>query len=295
MRGDHRLAGAVPCDMSDNPQVSIWNHEVGSAWVTHSDHFDASLGPCGDAVLRALDVQPGERVVDVGCGAGATTLQLAAAAAPGAVLGVDLSEPMLGLAAHRAATQGVANATFSAHDVEAAPLDAATFEVAFSRFGVMFFNDPVRAFTHIRGSLVAGGRLGFVCFQMPFDNPFIIVPIMAAAPILRMGPPPPLTEPGPFSFADPARVTAILTSAGFGSVAIEPGPTSMDLGAADDLSAMALRLLEQNPSAAEVFAVATPSDQAAAVAAAAEALVPHVVDGRVTMAAATWIVTAKNP
>lgn len=281
--------------MSDNPQMSVWNEEVGAAWVTHADHFDASLHPHGEAVLRALGVRAGERVVDLGCGAGASTLQLAAAAAPGAVLGVDLSKPMLGLAAHRAATQGVANVTFSEHDVEAVPLDASTFDVAFSRFGVMFFNDPVRAFTHIRGSLVAGGRLGFVCFQMPFDNPFIVVPIMAAAPILKMGPPPPLTEPGPFSFADPARVTQILTSAGFGSIAIEPGPTSMELGAADDLSAMALRLLEQNPSAAEVFAVATPSMQADAVAAAAESLAPYVVDGRVTMAAATWIVTATNP
>lgn len=294
MPGRHRLAGAVPCSMSDNPQVSIWNEEVGSAWVAHADHFDASLKPHGEAVLRALSVQAGERVLDVGCGAGASTLQLAVAAAPGAVLGVDLSRPMLGLAAHRAATHGVTNVTLSEHDVEAVPLGAATFDVAFSRFGVMFFTDPVRAFTHIRGSLVGGGRLGFVCFQMPFDNPFILVPIMAAAPSLQMGPPPPLTEPGPFSFADPARVTQILESAGFGSVAIEQGPTSMDLGAADDLSVMALRLLEQNPSAAEALAVATPAAQADAVAAAAAALAPHVVDGRVTMAAATWIVTAKN-
>ncbi len=281
--------------MSENPQVSIWNENVGSSWVTHSDHFDASLEPFGKAVLRALGVQPGERVVDVGCGAGATTLQLAAAAAPGAVLGVDLSTPMLGLASHRAAIAGLTNVTFSQHDVEAEPLGAGRFDAAFSRFGVMFFTDPVLAFTHIRESLVTGGRLAFVCFQMPFDNPFIVVPIMAAAPILKMGPPPPLSEPGPFSFADPARVTEILTSAGFESVVIEPGPTSMDLGAADDLTAMALRLLEQNPSAAEPFAAATTQVQADAVAASAASLAPSVVDGRVTMAAAVWIVTATNP
>jgi len=280
--------------MSDNPQVSVWNENVGSAWVTYADHFDATLEPFGAAALRALDVQHGERVVDVGCGAGATTLRLAAAAAPASVLGVDLSKPMLALATHRAAAAGVTNVTFQEHDVEARSFGAGQFEAAFSRFGVMFFEHPVPAFTHIRESLVPGGRLAFVCFQMPFDNPLIVVPTMAAASILKMGPPGPLTDPGPFSFADPERVTEILTSAGFGSVVIEPGPTSAVLGTADDLPAMALRLREQNPAMAALFAVATPEAQQEAVVASAAALAPHVVDGVVILGAATWIVTATN-
>jgi len=280
--------------MGNNPQVSVWNEDVGSAWVTYAGDFDATLEPFGEAALRALDVQAGERVVDVGCGAGATTLRLAAAAAPASVVGVDLSKPMLGLATRRAAIARVANVTFAEHDVEAKSFGDGLFDAAFSRFGVMFFEYPIRAFTHIRESLVSGGRLGFVCFQMPSDNPFIVVPTMAAASILKMGPPGPLTDPGPFSFADPARITEILTTAGFGSVVIAPGPTTAVLGAADDLPAMALRLLEQNPAMAALFAVATPDAQQAAIAASASALAPHVVDGQVALAAAAWIVTATS-
>ena len=278
--------------MSENPQVTVWNEDVGSAWVTYADHFDATLEHFGEAALAALNVHSGERVVDIGCGAGATTLRLAAAAAPAAVLGVDLSKPMLGLARQRATAAGLTNVTFAEHDVEAEPFGSGVVDAAYSRFGVMFFEQPVRAFTHVHESLVPSGRLGFVCFQSPFDNPFILVPTMAAAPILKMSPPTSPTAPSPFAFADPARITEILTSAGFGSVVIEPGPTSALLGAADDLPAMALRLLEQNPTMAALFAVATSEVQAEAVAATAAALAPHVADGMVTLGAATWVVTA---
>jgi SAM-dependent methyltransferase len=278
--------------MSDNPQVSVWNDDVGPAWVTYADLYDVTLEPFGEAALAAVAVQPGERVVDVGCGAGATTLRLARLAAPAAVTGVDLSKPMLALAAQRAAAAGITNSTFSVHDVQADSLGQGVFEVAFSRFGVMFFDDPVRAFTHIRESLVAGGRVGFVCFQQPAANPFIVVPTMAAAQVLKMPPPTSSTAPSPFALADPERVTGILTAVGFGSVVIEPGPTSAVLGAADDLPAMALRLIEQNPSVGALFAATTPEIRAAAVAAAAAALEPHAIDGMVTLAAATWIVTA---
>lgn len=278
--------------MSDNQQVKVWNELVGATWATHADHFDATLEPFGEAVLASLAVRPHERVVDIGCGAGATTLRLAAAADPATVVGVDVSQPMLATAAARAAAAGVTNISFSETDVEAHPLGSDVFDVAFSRFGVMFFADPVRAFANVRASLTPGGRLGFVCFQMPWDNPFILVPTMAAAAHLQMGPPPPLTEPGPFSLADPEHTRTILSAAGFDAVSIEAGPTSAVLGAADDLVALGHRVLEQNPGVAAALAVADPDARAAAIHASAEALAPHASDGVVRMAAATWIVTA---
>lgn len=278
--------------MSENPQVTVWNDDVGPAWVTYADDYDLTLQPFGDAALQRLDVQTGERVVDIGCGAGATTLQLAALASPASVVGVDISKPMLSLAAQRAAAAGLTNVTFTEHDVEAESLGDGQFDAAFSRMGVMFFEEPERAFTHIRKSLVPGGRLAFACFQAPAANPFIVVPIMAAAQVLKMGPS--NSGPSPFAFADPERVTAILTGAGFQSVSIESGPATGVLGSAADMTAMARRLLEQNPSMGPLLAAASPAVREEAVAATAAALSPHVVDGVVTLGAATWIVSATN-
>jgi len=277
--------------MSDNPQARIWNETVGVAWATNAQHYDAMLEPFGAAVISLLDVQPDERVVDVGCGTGATTVELARRAAM--VLGVDLSWPMLATARDRAAAAGADNVVFSAVDVQAEPFATGEYDVAFSRFGVMFFADPIRAFTHVRLSLIDGGRLGFVCFQRPLDNPFILVPVMAAAPHLSMPPPPPPTDPGPFSLADVDRTRSILIAAGFVDVTIEAGPTSVELGAADDLPAVARRVLEQNPGTAPALLAASAADRRAAIDATIAALADHVAEGSIALAAASWIVSAR--
>lgn len=278
--------------MAPASQPEIWNESVGEAWVVHAEHFDATLAPFGEAVIDRIGVLPGERVVDVGCGTGATSLRLASLAAPGVVTGVDVSRTMLTAARSRAAAAGVTNVVFSEVDVEAAPFGAGEFDVAFSRLGVMFFSVPEVAFGHIRGALRDGGRLGFVCFQSPVDNPFIVVPIMAAAAHLDLPTPPGPTEPGPFSLADPDRTRSILTAAGFTEVAIEAGPTEATLGDSDDLLGLARRLLEQNPGVAPSFAAASPATQQAAVEASAASLEPHCNNGRVTLGASSWIVTA---
>jgi len=202
---------------------------------------------------------------------------------------------MLAIARQRAAAASAADVEFVQSDIEAGPLDGTfdrPFDVAFSRFGVMFFGDPVRAFTHLRTALVDGGRLGFVCFQAPPANPFIIVPVMAAAAHLPIGAPPGPGEPSPFSLADPDRITSILTSAGFASVSIEPGPASVTLGRADDIEHVARRVLDQNPTVAAGLAMVTPDVQAAAVASTVTALSDHLADGNITLAAGSWVVTA---
>jgi len=276
--------------MSDNPQVTVWNETVGGVWVEHADHFDAMLQPFGDAVLAQLHVAQHERVVDVGCGTGATTVHLASVAAD--VLGVDVSVPMLATARQRAAATRSTNVRFAESDVEAAPFADAEFDVVFSRFGVMFFPDPVRAFTHIRQALVPGGRLGFVCFADMGDNPFMRVPVMAAAAHLPMPPMPGPTAPGPFSLADDQRTARILAAAGFSDVTILPGPDSVTLGPAHDLAGVARRAVEQNPMSGAGMVAATPAAREAAVAAATEALAAHIADGNVVLGARTWVVTA---
>lgn len=279
--------------MADNPQIDAWNGESGRAWAEHVDQFDSMLAPFGDAVVERLELSPGDRVVDLGCGAGGTTLSIAALVAPTTVVGVDISVPMLEAAGTRARSAGCTNVEFRHHDVDADPLDPDCFDVAFSRFGVMFFPDPDRAFSHVREALVGGGRLGFVCFQGPFDNPMILQPVMAAAAYVELLPPPAATEPGPFSLADPDHVRALLERTGFVDVVIEPGPSSADLGDADGLEATARRALEQNPGIAPGLAAASAVNRAAAIAAAAEVMRQHIVDDRVVMGAATWVVSAR--
>ena len=279
--------------MAENPQIAAWNGESGRAWVEHVDQFDSMLAPFGVAVIDRLELRTGDRVLDIGCGVGATALSMAASVAPALVVGVDISEPMLGAARARAAALGCSNVQFRLHDVQDEPLEASSFDVAFSRFGVMFFPEPELAFAHVHHALVDGGRLGFVCFQGPFDNPMILQPVMAAAAHVEMLPPPGPAEPSPFSLADPDRVRSLLQSAGFGHIAIEPGPTSADLGPADDLESTAHRALEQNPGIAPGLAAALPTTRQAAIDAAADVMSSHVVNGRVVMAAATWIVTAR--
>jgi len=282
--------GAV---MTDNAQFVAWNGESGRAWVEHVDHFDHMLAPFGSAVLDRLGLRPGDRAVDIGCGVGATTLSIASLVTPATAVGVDISVTMLDAARTRAAAMGCSNVEFRHHDVQEEPMEAASFDVAFSRFGVMFFPEPDRAFANIRQSLVSGGRFGFVCFQRPTDNPMILHPVMAAAAHVDMLPLPGPTEPSPFSMADPDRVRVLLRGAGFADVAVDTGPSSADLGSADDIEGVARRAIEQNPGIAPGFAAASQPDRSAAVAAAAETMSRHIVDGRVLMGAATWIVTAR--
>jgi SAM-dependent methyltransferase len=190
--------------------------------------MDAQLGPIAEVAMQLVDVRPGERVLDVGCGCGGTTLELARRVGEsGEVVGVDLSGPMLELARERAA--GTPGVEFRQADAQTADLGEQRFDLIFSRFGVMFFADPVAAFTNLRRTLAPGGRLGFVCWQEVRKNPFMFEPTVAAAPFVPLPTPAEPGAPGPFAFADAERVRSILEGAGFERVEIEPW--SGDIGA----------------------------------------------------------------
>ncbi|MHB8329671.1 MAG: class I SAM-dependent methyltransferase [Acidimicrobiales bacterium] len=172
-------------------------------------------------LLEALRLQPGERVLDIGCGGGKATIAACQQVQPGgSALGADISEALLALANERAAaTSGI---TWCRADMQTEQIADDRFDVAMSQFGVMFFDEPVGAFTNIRKHLRPGGRLGFACWQAPDRNPWFVGP--ALAPFIAAPPPPaPGKSPtGPFALGDPERVHQILADAGCWQSRIDP-------------------------------------------------------------------------
>jgi SAM-dependent methyltransferase len=174
-------------------------------------------------LLERAALRAGERVLDVGCGGGRTALAAAGVvAADGAVLGADLSQPLLSLARERARAAGAANVAFEQIDVQTAAVPGAPFDAAISQFGVMFFDEPITAFANIRAQLRPAGRLTFACWQAPELNPWIF-----AASLRHIFPPPPAPAPGksatgPFSLADPEHTDGILRAAGFEQIVRTP-------------------------------------------------------------------------
>jgi SAM-dependent methyltransferase len=273
--------------MAPGSNAEIWQHDVADAWVRHAERYDTTLEPFGHAVIDALELRPGDRVLDVGCGTGATTVDLAARVSPGQVVGVDVSASMLAAARRR---EGAGSVRFVEADAGTADLDG--FDVVFSRFGVMFFDDPPAAFANLARALVPGGRLGFVCFQGPPANPFIVVPVLAGMGALGLGLP---AEPGPFSLADPDELAGLLAAAGLVDVRIDAGPDEAVLHGAEDLPELAARLLEQNPITSGPLAAADDAARAAAIRATADALEPHRRGDEVRLGAGAWVVRATRP
>lgn len=195
-------------------QERYWN-ERASTWIDAQAVFDGLSAPLGRMAMDRLGLGAGRRVLDVGCGTGATTLELADRVAPGGyVTGVDISTPLLDHA--RAAAAGRDDVAFVRADAQTDDLGDGVFDAAYSRFGVMFFADPVGAFANIRRALLPGAPLSFVCWQTVFANEWLIVPTMAAIGALGRAPElPDPTAPGPFALADPERVRGILGDAGF--------------------------------------------------------------------------------
>jgi len=173
-------------------QVRHWNEVAGPRWVLFQERLDRELAVFAEAVLERAKPAAGEAALDIGCGCGATTLELGRrVGAKGRALGVDVSRPMLERARARAAAAGAAQVAFLAADAQTAPLEPAAFDLLVSRFGVMFFTDPTAAFANLRRALRPGGRVTFVCWQKIADNPWLLVPLGAVAqelPLSRIEP-----------------------------------------------------------------------------------------------------------
>jgi len=275
-------------------QAEHWNAEEASHWVQQNADYDVMLRPLGDAMLAVAAIEPGDRVLDIGCGCGDTTIAAARAAAPdGSALGVDLSVPMTDLARQRAATEGVA-ATFEVGDAQVKPFEPGSFDAAVSRFGVMFFDDPVAAFANIAKALRAEGRLAFVCWQDLLVNDWMLVPGAAIAehiPLPDLGPP---GAPGPFAFADPERVRDTLTSAGFDRIDVAPVRESLVVGGGPTVDGT-VAFLRSSGMGQALLTDAAPDAVERGIVAVRAALEPFATPEGVRLDGVAWIVTARKP
>jgi SAM-dependent methyltransferase len=276
--------------MTNADQADYWNGRGGQHWVAEHDRYDSINGGFSDAVIGALAPQPGEHILDVGCGNGALGLAIAPLVSPGgSVTGLDLSRPMLEVAARRAADAGIDNATFERGDAQIHSLPPERFDGVVSRFGVMFFDDPDAAFANLARALRPGGRLAFVCWQDLLANEWLMVPAGAAlahVPMPDLGPP---GRPGPFSLADPDRVRSLLAGAGFAEVDVEEARRPMPMGSSVDDTLEFMRATD--------FSDVLLADVADDVASAAwdairGALEPYAGRDGVVLSGAAWLVTA---
>lgn len=199
---------------SNAEQVRAWDGEEGTYWAEHADRFDRALRGYQERFMAAAALGPAERVLDIGCGTGETSREAARRVVGGHVLGVDLSAAMLKVARRRATAEQLSNVEFLQADAQVHPFPAQGFDVAISRTGTMFFGDPVAAFRNIARALRPGGRLVQLVWQPAPRNEWIGAFTHALAAGRPLPTPPPDT-PGPFSLADPERMRALLTEAGF--------------------------------------------------------------------------------
>ena len=212
---------------ANRAQIDYWNGPIGEKWAKYQNEMDRTLADSAEAVLKLADAQPGERALDIGCGSGGTSLLLAEAVGPGGqVTGVDVSQPMLTLARTRTHAK---NIQFLEADAAAYPFQP-EFDLIFSRFGVMFFVDPIAAFANIRRAADRSARLAFICWRAVAENEWASLPYSIAKPMLPEQPSADPNAPGPFAFADQTRLRGILETAGFSSVRIEPFQGYMNLG-----------------------------------------------------------------
>ena len=205
-----------PAEPANAAQIEYWNHQIAHVWADRHEQIDRLFAEITEFALGLAAPKPGECVLDIGCGAGTTTLLLAARVAPsGRVVGADLSRHSAARAAERITTGGVGNAEVIVADVGSRRFASDSFDLAFSRFGVMFFPDPIASLRNVRAAMRQGGRLTFAVFRPRQENPFAALPYAAVAHLLPPLTPPGPEEPGQFSWADPARVRRILQGAGF--------------------------------------------------------------------------------
>lgn len=271
--------------MSNEAQVEYWNGRAGEKWRAMQDDLDAMLSPVTAALMERVGDVEGQGVLDIGCGTGQTCVLLLDKGAE--VTGVDVSSPMLALAKER--TGGRA----ALHLADASAWQGEQpFDLAFSRFGVMFFDDPASALANIAGNLKPGARMLFACWRVPRANEWVSRPMALLKSLMPDLPPSDPTAPGPFAFADPERLTGLLEDAGFEGILLEPfdfGVTLSRSGGAVEAARFAVQI---GPAAA-ALAEASEEVRAQGVALLEEDFASAVeADGAVRLGGAIWLVEA---
>ncbi|MEV0991180.1 methyltransferase domain-containing protein [Streptomyces sp. NPDC049949] len=283
------MVSALHADPSNADQARAWDGREGAYWAEHADRFDRAVRAYRTGFLAAAGASGADRVLDIGCGTGETTRDLAKLAAGGLAVGVDLSAAMLRVARKRAAAEGLHNADFVRADAQVHPFPAAAFDVAVSRSGTMFFADPVTAFRNIGGTLRPGGRLVQLVWRALAGNEWFLS-LTGALAAGRPLPTPAAGAPGPFSLADPARVRTVLGAAGFTDIRLEPHGEAMWFGEdAPDAERFTLGMLGWMLDGLD------ERDRRRAVDDLRSTLAAHESDSGVLYASEAWIIRATRP
>ena len=279
--------------MANEQQTEFWSGSGGEYWVVNQQQMDTMLEPLGAQALARIDLNNVHHVLDIGCGTGSTTLDIAARLPDGArVTGADLSVPMTDYARSRLAPEGVSNADFMTCDLQLDKLDPGKFDAAFSRFGVMFFDQPVVGFSNIRSAMKSGAPLAFVCWQTPRENLWHSLAVATAKKFIEMPAAPEPRAPGPFAFADTDYVTAILTDSGFGDIVIEPHTQTVELFSGQDVRDAAENFARINPIISAFMTEAGDDKAEPLIDGLADALAPYHQNGALHFPSATWLVSA---
>lgn len=287
------MADTMPGEDANAEQIAAWNGPAGEKWAASQERLDRILAPFAAAVLAAAAVKPGEDVLDIGCGCGATTLEAARLVGrEGRAVGIDISRPMTTRAKERAAAQNL-TAEFKIADAAVHAFEPHAYDVLISRFGVMFFDDPAAAFANMRRGLKSGGRLAFICWRPLGENPWLTVPLAAALAHVPAPEPVAPGAPGPFAFADPARVTSILETAGFHDIRVTPFDAVLLLSTVEGGIEEALAHAMDIGPISHVIADLPKDVRARVKESVREALLKHRTADGIALGGATWIVTAR--
>ena len=275
-------------------QKDFWSGKGGDIWVERQNAMDTMLSPLGEAALNKLNFNEKENVLDIGCGCGHTTLNIAKRIGPsGKVTGLDISEPMLKRAKESAVEMSITNTSFKCVDVQTEDLGDQVYSAAFSRFGVMFFEDSITAFKNINKSLMSGSSLSFVCWQSPAVNPWQSLFIQEIKKFLDLPSPPP-RSPGPFAFMESEYVSSILEESKFQDITIEGYEAEVNMFSGRSLSDSVKDYISINPVVSGMLKESSENKIAEILNSAETAFSPYYTEKGLIFPSSTWLVTARK-
>jgi SAM-dependent methyltransferase len=271
-------------------QREKWNSETGNRWLERHAMIDQQIAPFGHRAMDRGSIERGRRVLDIGCGCGETTIELARRVGQsGSVLGVDISTQLIEAARAAAQKPDLANVHFEQADAQTHPFPAGSFDVVFSRFGIMFFDDPVAAFQNLRSALRPGGRLAFVCWPALRENQFFALPLAAATRHIPLPAPGDPDAPGPFALADSDRVRRVLSQSNFTDIEIERVTERVGGKPLDETTDLLLQL-----GPIDEILTSTDGKTRSAIRTDLRAVLSQFeTSGRVLLDATAWLVTAR--